>query len=631
MSEEQYTNPADFTSGLHFDLPKNRSSVIKVIGVGGGGSNAVNYMKMSGINGVDFIVCNTDSQALEFSPVETKIQLGVNLTEGLGAGANPEVGERAALESLEDVRSILGNQTKMLFVTAGMGGGTGTGAAPIIAKIAQEMGILTVGIVTLPFAFEGSIRARQAELGIEKLRAHVDSLIVVNNNKLREVYGNLGFKAGFTKADEVLATAARGIAEVITHHYRTNIDLRDARTVLASSGTALMGSFQAGGSNRAIDAITGALDSPLLNDNHIHGAKNVLLLIVSGSNEHEITFDEIGEINDHIQREAGGNANIIMGIGEDSSLGQAVQVTVVATGFAANAISAGLAPKEEPKVIFPLDGLLSTDTAPRTANGHLIQQDLFGATYAPMPEELKETPSDLTPKGETEDDFIFLDVPSLDVSVLEEAEEPTAELEEFESPFELSMEVAFTLDKSAPATVIEWDLPLSSVAAVELDSPLPEETAPIASFSPVEEVRVHTLDDLLALERDLGLRAPVSPKSVVDPHLHFEVQTKPAERHRDTMEASTLVDPLEQRIEDAMENMAMERRNYLRSFNHTFKNRQKDWAADTESVPAFQRQGVPIAPANYSQQNPLGQTGLSGEGATIEFRQHNSFLHDNVD
>ena len=317
--------------GISFDLPKNRSNVIKVMGVGGGGSNAINYMFRQGIKGVDFIISNTDAQALSESGVPTKIQLGASLTEGLGAGANPEVGAKAAQESHEEIHSILSTQTKMIFITAGMGGGTGTGAAPIIAQMAKSMDILTVGIVTMPFQFEGKLRLEQAQKGLEKIKGAVDALIVINNNKLREVYGNLGFKAGFAKADEVLATAARGIAEVITHHYTQNIDLKDAKTVLTNSGTAIMGSGTASGSNRAQEAIVKALDSPLLNDNKITGCKNVLLLIVSGSDE--ITIDEIGEINDYIQTEAGNHTNIIMGVGEDETLGNEVSVTVIATGF----------------------------------------------------------------------------------------------------------------------------------------------------------------------------------------------------------------------------------------------------------------------------------------------------------
>ncbi|AER40431.1 MAG: cell division protein FtsZ [Flavobacteriales bacterium] len=314
-----------------FGFQKNRSAAIKVIGVGGGGSNALSYMFEQGITGVDFIACNTDSQALNNNPVPVKIQLGASITEGLGAGADPEIGEKAALESLEEIKSILDSNTKMTFITAGMGGGTGTGAAPIIAGISKEKGILTVGIVTIPFHFEGKMRLQQAQKGIEALRKNVDSLIVINNDKLRELYGNLGFKAGFSKADEVLTTAAKGIAEVITHHYKQNIDLRDTRTVLKESGTAVMGSAISIGENRAKEAVVQALDSPLLNDNKITGAKNVLLLIVSG--KIEITIDEIGIISDYIQAEAGNNANIIMGIGEDENLEESISVTIVATGF----------------------------------------------------------------------------------------------------------------------------------------------------------------------------------------------------------------------------------------------------------------------------------------------------------
>ena len=327
MNSEEFDN-------ISFDMPKAQSNTIKVIGVGGGGSNAVNHMFQQHTKGVDFVICNTDAQALANSPIPNKIQLGVSLTSGLGAGANPDVGQEAAIESLEEVKNILTTQTKMVFITAGMGGGTGTGAAPIIAKLAKDLDILTVGIVTMPFQFEGRMRTKQAQKGVDELRKNVDSLIVINNNKLREVYGNLGFKAGFSKADEVLSTASRGIAEVITHHYKQNIDLHDAKTVLSNSGTAIMGSAKESGSDRAKSAIVKALDSPLLNDNKITGAKNVLLLIISG--KVEVTLDEIGEINDFIQVEAGYEANIIMGVGEDEELEDAIAVTVVATGFAAD-------------------------------------------------------------------------------------------------------------------------------------------------------------------------------------------------------------------------------------------------------------------------------------------------------
>ncbi|NAW52295.1 cell division protein FtsZ [Elizabethkingia argentiflava] len=318
--------------GFQFDLPKGNSSIIKVIGVGGGGNNALKHMYERGIHGVDFVICNTDAQTLDNNPVANKVQLGVTMTEGLGAGADPEVGEKAAIESIDDIKAVMGQSTKMVFITAGMGGGTGTGAAPVIAKVAKEMGILTVGIVTVPFSFEGKRRLEQAELGLEKLRDNVDSLIVINNDKLRQQFGNLGFKSGFSKADEVLTNAAKGMAEVITGYFDVNIDFRDAKSVLQNSGTALMSNGIASGENKAEDAVKKALDSPLLNDNKITGAKNVLLLIRSGNEE--VTMDEIGIIMDHIQKEAGHTADIIFGVGTDEELGDAVSVLVIATGFA---------------------------------------------------------------------------------------------------------------------------------------------------------------------------------------------------------------------------------------------------------------------------------------------------------
>ena len=382
------------TKGINFDLPKNRSNVIKVIGVGGGGSNAINYMFQQGIKGVDFVITNTDAQALSESGVPTKIQLGASLTEGLGAGANPEVGAKAAQESIEEIENILSTQTKMVFITAGMGGGTGTGAAPVIAQMAKSMDILTVGIVTMPFQFEGRLRLEQAQKGLERIKEAVDALIVINNNKLREVYGNLGFKAGFAKADEVLATAARGIAEVITHHYTQNIDLKDAKTVLTNSGTAIMGSASASGSNRAQEAIVKALDSPLLNDNKITGCKNVLLLIVSGTDE--ITIDEIGEINDFIQAEAGNHTNIIMGVGEDTSLGNEVSVTVIATGFGQeqqNEISNTEAKKiihsleEEQKIVHDLSENKDTDFTSSSFDNTFFNEEETTVPHAKEQEE----------------------------------------------------------------------------------------------------------------------------------------------------------------------------------------------------------------------------------------------------
>ena len=327
-----YTGNQNFTPNMiKFDVPNNDTSIIKVIGVGGGGCNAVNHMFNEGIQGVDFIICNTDAQSLNLSPIPLKIQLGASLTEGRGAGSLPSVGRNAALENLEDIRALLGNNTKMLFVTAGMGGGTGTGAAPVIAAVAKEMDILTVGIVTIPFNFEGSKRKKQADEGIKELREHVDSLLVICNDKLRELYGDLPLSKAFGKADNILTTAAKGIAEIITVPGYINVDFEDVKTVMKNSGVAIMGSGMAEGEDRALKAVEDALNSPLLNDNNIDGASNILLYISSGSQE--VTMDEVTVITDYIQTMAGQNAEIIWGNGSDGSLGSKISITLVATGF----------------------------------------------------------------------------------------------------------------------------------------------------------------------------------------------------------------------------------------------------------------------------------------------------------
>ncbi len=319
------------TDMIKFDLPKNQSSIIKVVGVGGGGSNAVNHMFRQGIEGVNFFVCNTDAQALDASPVPNKIQLGVNLTEGRGAGSIPDTGKKAAIEDIERIKEALGTNTNMLFITAGMGGGTGTGAAPVIAKASKDMGILTVGIVTIPFAFEGRKRRLQAEEGIRELSENVDTLLIICNDRLRELYGNLSVSEAFARADNVLTTGAKGIAEIITLTGNINVDFADVRTVMSNSGVAIMGSGNAEGENRAINAIETALSSPLLNDNQIKGAKNILLNISSG--KEEVLMDEITEITDYIQNEAGSSAEIIWGLNNDESLEKQLSVTLVATGF----------------------------------------------------------------------------------------------------------------------------------------------------------------------------------------------------------------------------------------------------------------------------------------------------------
>jgi cell division protein FtsZ len=316
---------------MQFELPQSENSIIKVIGVGGGGSNAVNHMFRLGIKGVDFIICNTDKQALEKSPVPNKVQLGIQSTKGLGAGSIPDVGRDAALESIDEIKAFLSSNTQMVFITAGLGGGTGTGAAPVIASIARELGILTVGIVTIPFTFEGKKRRAQAEAGLEEMKKYVDTLLVIGNDKLREIYGNLKMSEAFEHADNVLTGAAKSIAEIISLHMHINVDFNDVKTVMKDSGVAIMGSAIAGGERRAITAVENALNSPLLNDNDISGARHVLLNIMSGSDD--IDMDEFGEITDYLQEAAGGTAELITGYGTDPSLGDNVSVTIIATGF----------------------------------------------------------------------------------------------------------------------------------------------------------------------------------------------------------------------------------------------------------------------------------------------------------
>jgi cell division protein FtsZ len=316
---------------LKFDLPKDKSSIIKVLGVGGGGGNAVNHMYSQGIKGVDFVICNTDLQVLEASAIPNKIQLGTGLTAGLGAGANPEVGKKAAMEAIEDVIEVLGVNTKMLFITAGMGGGTGTGAAPIIAKTAKELDILTVGIVTTPFTFEGKKRKGHADEGIEQLKKSVDCLLIISNDKIKEMYGNLPLRQAFSHANDILTTAAKGIAELITSTGYINVDFEDVKTVMRNSGVALMGSGMAEGENRALEAVKSAMASPLLNDNQILGAKNILLNISSGTEE--VLMDEIDIITNYVQEEAGLTADLIFGTSFDETLGDKLAVTLIATGF----------------------------------------------------------------------------------------------------------------------------------------------------------------------------------------------------------------------------------------------------------------------------------------------------------
>ena len=627
---------------ISFEMPKTQSNTIKVIGVGGGGSNAVNHMFTQQIKGVDFVICNTDAQALENSPVPNKIQLGANLTSGLGAGANPEVGAQAAKESMQEIQQMLNTQTKMIFITAGMGGGTGTGAAPIIAKIAKDMDILTVGIVTIPFAFEGRRRSKQAQLGIDQLRQNVDSLIVINNNKLREVYGNLGFKAGFSKADEVLSTASRGIAEVITHHYKQNIDLHDAKTVLSNSGTAIMGSAKEEGQTRARAAIVKALDSPLLNDNKITGAKNVLLLIVSGTNE--VTLDEIGEINDYIQDEAGYDANIIMGIGEDKELGDAISVTIVATGFAADQQST-ITNTEVKKIVHTLEDEQkatynfdekkvlkpSTINEPLTNKNdkkivHILEEDIVAAapemnlvTTTNEIAEMSVIFDEVHIESISEDDFIITD------------KTPVQEIKINEEPEKIEADLLF-------------DLPLNSYTEVkeeeEIRYNLEEEVQSITQINDLEvygaeEVvyerehleKQYVLEDF-DVQPTIGKSSSISEKNVVEEHIQFELKTRAPQEEINKIEThSEEVSPLDLTITE-LKKRAEERRKKMKGFNYKFNDQMNKNIDEIERQPAYKRLGINLD-TNTSISNT--KTSINTDSEELNLSSNNSFLHDNVD
>lgn len=637
---------------ITFDLPKNQSNVIKVIGVGGGGSNAINHMFNQGIQGVDFIVCNTDAQALQNSPVPIKIQLGVSLTEGLGAGANPEIGQQSALESIDEIEKLLDSNTKMVFITAGMGGGTGTGAAPVIAQLAKERDILTVGIVTIPFQFEGKVRQQQASKGVDKLRKVVDSLIVINNNKLREVYGNLGLKAGFSKADEVLATASRGIAEVITKHYTQNIDLKDAKTVLSDSGTAIMGSATAEGEERAKQAIISALDSPLLNDNKISGAKNVLLLIVSGDNE--ITIDEIGEINDYIQTEAGHSANIIMGVGEDAQLGDAISVTIIATGFNIEQQKEIVNSSEPNKIIHVLDENQSvTADLTKTAQPKLLDPE------QPL---MSEKPTDSFTTGglfgmpnltnDTEKKTINQVEVNHQPVVTEEKNETTVKIEKIVKNDVRDIEVVdaefiivkptFTPEDQLPQAVEKPTMQITQDFSHEAEVKATQDFAQQPEVNqPVEQEKiVYSLEDYMEVEQQLAQSTP--KEKTPEPQeemLNFTLRTE--ETNNQVAEEPTFVEekkiiadeqevsPIDASINDILRQRAEERKRKMKEFNYKFNNATQS-LNELEKEPAYKRMGVNLRDVQDSSQ--VSRTSLSiDQNDDLQLRSNNSFLHDNVD
>ncbi len=668
---------------MKFDLPEH-SSIIKVIGVGGGGSNAVNHMYRQGIKGVDFIVCNTDKQALDMSPVPHKIVLGTTLTEGRGAGSIPEVGRNAAIENIEDIRGLLANNTKMVFITAGMGGGTGTGAAPIIAGIAREMGILTVAIVTVPFLFEGKKRRLQAEEGLEQLKQNVDTLLVVCNDKLREMYGNLKLSDAFSHADDVLAIAAKSIAEVISLTQQINVDFADVCTVMRNSGVAIMGSAVVSGENRSTRAVEQALNSPLLNDNNITGARFVLLNIISGENE--ITMDELGEITDYIQEAAGQTAEIIKGYGVDPSLGDNVNVTIIATGFNQNNPIAYEYTKKQAaeKVVLELDeNKLELVEAVQNELKAEVVNPLEPFLVSKQPEPIAEEKIAKVDIVNVLAPFIVAEEPVLETNLQEEIQEPIAEValvEEIIEPIaEVTLEEEIVLPIAEVALVEEI---IEPIAEVELTEEILE---PVAEVVLVEEI----IEPIAEVELTEEILEPVAESEVIEPVLNTNVEfeitnftetetttsnlelviennetpelvaeilpvatipeiivtavaaNEPFLIKRDVVETSAASDlvvseqineeELAKKIQkDEQQKKNLDRIQKLKELS--LKLKTPKGLNEMEHEPAYVRKNINLENVPHSSESQVSRYTLTeNEEKKIEIRPNNSFLHDQVD
>ncbi len=582
---------------MKFDLPKDQASIIKVFGVGGGGSNAVNHMYNQGITGVDFVICNTDAQALNLSPVPNKIQLGTTLTEGLGAGANPEVGKNAAIEDIENIKAILEKNTKMVFITAGMGGGTGSGAAPIIAEAARDLGILTVGIVTIPFSFEGRRRKQQADEGLAELKKHVDTLLVINNDKLRMMHGNLKMGEAFSKADDILTIAAKGIAEIITVAGYINVDFEDVRTVMKDGGTAIMGSAEAEGENRAIEAVTKALASPLLNDNEIKGANFILLNVTSGVDE--ITMDEIDEITDYIQNEAGYTAELIWGNGTDLSLGNKVSVTVIATGFGVNNTDNFEFGKKVEKKVFDLN----TDVPINITQ--LIDDGSVEKTISEMTSHVEEP----TLKQQAEEQ------PTLDF------ETPTQQVvEEEKVVFNLNEDIVEE-DFVAENEDSTWNWNKVNVAETEESE---EEDELVFDGKTFED---NISEEKIELESNTivwNLNEDDSTEEISAASSDFinEIKDKTSEKMEPVY---TNRIPDEEQIK-----RSQERINKIRELG--MKMKTPSGINDLENEPAYKRRKINLGEIPHSSENQISRFTLSEDkDGVARLNDDNSFLHDNVD
>ena len=584
---------------MHFNLPQSSNSPIKVIGVGGGGSNAVNTMFEQGINGVDFIVCNTDAQALDISPVPRKIQLGATLTGGQGAGSLPEVGKNAAIESLDELTNLLGTDTSMVFITAGMGGGTGTGAAPVIAQACRERGILTVGIVTIPFQFEGRRRNTQASEGLDAMREAVDTLLIIRNDKLRELFGNQTIRSAFANADQVLCTAAKGIAEVITLTGEINVDMNDVNTVMRNSGRAIMGSGSASGQGRAVKAVGEALESPLLNDSDITGANFVLLNITFGTEE--ILMDEIMEITDHIQASAGQTAEVIWGYGTDPNLGEDLCVTVIATGFEGKNLDQTQAVSSPKKHYLEKEDTVENNVPP----------------VAPTP-----TPEDSEP---------FLVQP--------ESSEPHADLGSDNLKWDLQapQKELFPSAKEAPLAEVptpeaQADMPQASLTHEESTALEGQELDNTAMSNNImdtgtdEGFVIYNLDEVPEPE-DL---TPDTPSDAAP----AEATTTESDWTTDEEDATPQPQPS---VQPSREAFAERQRQITRNLAE-FKSKLNlpGRIADLENEPAYKRRNVSIEDTPHSSESSMSRFSLNEEvdaegNRRTELRDDNSFLHDNVD
>jgi cell division protein FtsZ len=599
-------------NALKFDLPKDKSSIIKVLGVGGGGGNAVNHMFNQGIKGVDFVICNTDLQALEASPIPNKIQLGTSLTAGLGAGADPEKGHNSAMEAIEDIIEVLGVNTKMLFVTAGMGGGTGTGAAPVIAKAARELDILTVGIVTTPFSFEGKKRKNHADEGIEQLKRSVDCLLVINNDKIKDMYGNLPIRTAFSHANDILTIAAKGIAEIITYPGYINVDFEDVKTVMRNSGVALMGSASAEGDNRAMEAVKAALASPLLNDNQIHGAKNILLNISFGASE--VLMDEIDIISNFVQEQAGQNADVIFGTSIDETLGEKLAVTIICTGFESR----------ENQIVYNTPNTATNDVLENNTTKHVLYEE------PKKPEMIVANPLVEEINPEAPEEVVSLIAPitiepaafaAPEAIVNEEEEIDTEEIRHQliidETPVANVIDEAIAEVVEQPTLSFEVENTIEEIQEEEFIAPIAEIQEPfIKTIEPIiNEIELPELNESVA-------ETPIAGYQNNEITSDFNADT-PFDFDFDSEEENSSNDQ-EEKIKQSIARLKK-----IKDLNLQINS--PTGLRELETQPAYLRKQKKLNDVPHSSENAVSRLSLFDDGTNNGIRTNNSFLHDNVD